>query len=280
MSAAGDWADASARGRVARLDADRQPGRVDRRNAAARPARSRELAARAGSRFRWRQRWPRSSPSPDRRDAPREDGGGLRVALGDPAVAALAARGTRCELGLARHAGLRGRAVRRDYGTLIGRDRRAARARGGRVRARQPRLPPIRPRRVAEHARPPCARHGAARRALRRRSSGAWRERGAAGSGYPSSAAAEPSSATRTAWPPGRGGGLPAMAARAAANQLGTFLGAATAGAALAAGGYSLFGFVLALEFVLSTLPLTRRRRGPATLPARLRRAAALARAR
>jgi DHA1 family inner membrane transport protein len=73
---------------------------------------------------------------------------------------------------------------------------------------------------------------------------------------------------------------LPAMAARAAANQLGTFVGAATAGAALAAGGYGLFGLVLALEFVLSTLPLRRRRRGHATLPARLRRAAAPARAR
>jgi len=73
---------------------------------------------------------------------------------------------------------------------------------------------------------------------------------------------------------------LPAMAARAAANQLGTFVGAATAGAALALGGYSLFGLVLALEFVLSTLPLSRRRREPATLPARLRRAAAPARAR
>ena len=73
---------------------------------------------------------------------------------------------------------------------------------------------------------------------------------------------------------------LPAMAARAAANQLGMFLGAATAGAALAAGGYSLFGLVLALEFVLSTLPFRRRRRARATLPARLRRAAALARAR
>ena len=73
---------------------------------------------------------------------------------------------------------------------------------------------------------------------------------------------------------------LPAVAARAAANQLGTFVGAATAGAALALGGYSLFGLVLALEFVLSTLPLSRRRREPATLPARLRRAAAPARAR
>jgi DHA1 family inner membrane transport protein len=73
---------------------------------------------------------------------------------------------------------------------------------------------------------------------------------------------------------------LSAMAARAAANQLGTFVGAATAGAALAAGGYSLFGLVLALEFVVSTLPLSRRRRERAMLPARLRRAAAPARAR
>ena len=73
---------------------------------------------------------------------------------------------------------------------------------------------------------------------------------------------------------------LPAMAARAAANQFGAFIGAATAGAALAAGGYTLFGLVLALELVLSALPLRRRRRGRATLPVRLRRAAALARAR
>jgi predicted MFS family arabinose efflux permease len=73
---------------------------------------------------------------------------------------------------------------------------------------------------------------------------------------------------------------LPALAARAAANQLGTFVGAATAGIALAVGGYGLFGAVLALEFVLSTLPLRRRRRGRATLPVRLRRAAAPARAR
>jgi len=73
---------------------------------------------------------------------------------------------------------------------------------------------------------------------------------------------------------------LPAMAARAAANQLGTFVGAATAGAALAVGGYGLFGLLLALEFVVSTLPLRPRRRGRATLPVRLRRAAAPARAR
>jgi predicted MFS family arabinose efflux permease len=73
---------------------------------------------------------------------------------------------------------------------------------------------------------------------------------------------------------------LPAMAARAAANQLGTFVGSATAGVALAAGGYGFFGLVLAFELVLSTLPLRRRRRGRATVPARLRRAAAPARAR
>ena len=73
---------------------------------------------------------------------------------------------------------------------------------------------------------------------------------------------------------------LPAMAARAAANQLGMFLGAATAGAALAVGGYSLYGVVLAVEFMVSTLPFRRRRRARATLPARLRRATAVARAR
>jgi predicted MFS family arabinose efflux permease len=73
---------------------------------------------------------------------------------------------------------------------------------------------------------------------------------------------------------------LAAMAARAAANQLGTFVGAATAGAALAVGGYDLFGLLLALEFVCSTLPLSRRRRARSTLPARLRRAAFPARAR
>jgi predicted MFS family arabinose efflux permease len=73
---------------------------------------------------------------------------------------------------------------------------------------------------------------------------------------------------------------LAAMAARAAANQLGTFVGAATAGTALAVGGYDLFGLLLALEFVCSTLPLRRRRRARATLPARLRRTPAPARAR
>jgi predicted MFS family arabinose efflux permease len=70
-----------------------------------------------------------------------------------------------------------------------------------------------------------------------------------------------------------------AMAARAAANQFGTFVGAATAGAALAASGYTLFGAVLAGVFLLSTLPLMPRRER-ARFPARLRRAAALARAR
>ena len=70
-----------------------------------------------------------------------------------------------------------------------------------------------------------------------------------------------------------------AMAARAAANQFGNFIGAATAGAALAAGGYTLLGAVLAVVFLLSTLPLMRRRE-PARFPARLRRGAVLARAR
>jgi predicted MFS family arabinose efflux permease len=70
-----------------------------------------------------------------------------------------------------------------------------------------------------------------------------------------------------------------AMAARAAANQFGTFVGAAAAGAALAVGGDAAFGVVLGLVFVLSTLPF-RRRRGPARYPAPLRRVAALARAR
>jgi predicted MFS family arabinose efflux permease len=82
-----------------------------------------------------------------------------------------------------------------------------------------------------------------------------------------------------------------AMAARAAANQVGAFLGAAAAGAALSAGGYTAFGAVLALGLVLSALPLagrpaagapgvTGRRRARATSPARRRRAAAPARAR
>lgn len=73
---------------------------------------------------------------------------------------------------------------------------------------------------------------------------------------------------------------LPALAARATANQLGAFAGAATGGAVLAEGGYSLFGLALALELVLATLLLREPRRERATLPARRRRATALARAR
>jgi predicted MFS family arabinose efflux permease len=73
---------------------------------------------------------------------------------------------------------------------------------------------------------------------------------------------------------------LAAMAARAAANQFGAFIGAAAAGAALSAGGYRLLGLVLALGFVLSTLPLSRPRRARTMLPARRRRSEALARAR
>jgi DHA1 family inner membrane transport protein len=45
------------------------------------------------------------------------------------------------------------------------------------------------------------------------------------------------------------------MGARAAATQLGYFLGSAAAGAALAAGGYPVFGLVLALLFLASALP-------------------------
>jgi predicted MFS family arabinose efflux permease len=45
------------------------------------------------------------------------------------------------------------------------------------------------------------------------------------------------------------------MGARAAASQFGYFLGSAAAGGALAAGGYPLFGLVLALLFVASALP-------------------------
>jgi predicted MFS family arabinose efflux permease len=46
-----------------------------------------------------------------------------------------------------------------------------------------------------------------------------------------------------------------AMGARAAAQQLGYFLGSAVASVSLAAGGYSLFGVAIALLFVASTLP-------------------------
>jgi predicted MFS family arabinose efflux permease len=45
------------------------------------------------------------------------------------------------------------------------------------------------------------------------------------------------------------------MGSRAAAQQLGYFVGSSVAGAALAAGGYPLFGFALAALFVASTLP-------------------------
>jgi predicted MFS family arabinose efflux permease len=72
---------------------------------------------------------------------------------------------------------------------------------------------------------------------------------------------------------------LAAMAARGAANQFGAFLGAAIAGAALSAGGYRLFGFVLALEFAFSAVPLMRPR-GHARSQARRRLVAVLARAR
>jgi hypothetical protein len=45
------------------------------------------------------------------------------------------------------------------------------------------------------------------------------------------------------------------MGSRASAQQLGYFVGSSVAGAALAAGGYPLFGFALAALFVASTLP-------------------------
>jgi predicted MFS family arabinose efflux permease len=45
------------------------------------------------------------------------------------------------------------------------------------------------------------------------------------------------------------------MGSRAAAQQLGYFVGSSVAGAALAAGGYPLFGFALAAVFAASTLP-------------------------
>jgi len=45
------------------------------------------------------------------------------------------------------------------------------------------------------------------------------------------------------------------MGARTAASQFGYFLGSAAAGGALAAGGYPVFGLVLALLFVASTVP-------------------------
>lgn len=45
------------------------------------------------------------------------------------------------------------------------------------------------------------------------------------------------------------------VGARAAGTQLGYFLGAAVGGAAVAEGGYSLFGLALALLSVASALP-------------------------
>jgi MFS transporter, DHA1 family, inner membrane transport protein len=71
-----------------------------------------------------------------------------------------------------------------------------------------------------------------------------------------------------------------AMAARAAANQFGYFVGAAVGGVALAIWGYAGFGVVLGLLLVVAGATLTQPRRRPATSPARLQRAAAPARAR
>jgi MFS family permease len=45
------------------------------------------------------------------------------------------------------------------------------------------------------------------------------------------------------------------MGSRAAAQQLGYFLGSSVAGGALAFGGYPLFGFALAALFAASTVP-------------------------
>jgi predicted MFS family arabinose efflux permease len=50
------------------------------------------------------------------------------------------------------------------------------------------------------------------------------------------------------------------MAARAAANQFGYFVGSAVGGLALAASGYPGLGLVLGLLFVAAAMPLTRRR--------------------
>jgi len=70
-----------------------------------------------------------------------------------------------------------------------------------------------------------------------------------------------------------------AMAARAAANQFGYFVGAAVGGAALAAWGYTGFGVLLGLLFVVAAVTLTPPRRRPATSPGGLRPAAAPGRA-
>jgi MFS transporter, DHA1 family, inner membrane transport protein len=218
-------------------------------------------------------------PSPDRRDAPREDSGDLRLALGDPLLrrwllAELAANSA--WLGMLVYAGalfaddygsssvaigavLALAAVAFALGNLVFR-RFVAGASGGalvRLALGMALLAGLfgacRPAPVVSAALLAAASFlGGARTLL--------------GNAYGLAARPERS--------------LPAMAARAAANQFGAFVGAATAGAALAVGGYSLFGIVLALEFALSTVPLRRRRRGRATLPERLRRAGALARAR
>ena len=76
-----------------------------------------------------------------------------------------------------------------------------------------------------------------------------------------------------------------AMAVRAAANQLGYFVGAGIGGAALRAAGYPGLGLVFAALFVVGALMLVERVPTPpphrrARLPARLRRAAVPARAR
>jgi predicted MFS family arabinose efflux permease len=71
-----------------------------------------------------------------------------------------------------------------------------------------------------------------------------------------------------------------AMAVRAAANQFGYFVGAATGGAALAVWGYVGLGVVLGLLLVVAAATLRQPRRRRAMSPAPLRRAAAPARAR
>ena len=71
-----------------------------------------------------------------------------------------------------------------------------------------------------------------------------------------------------------------AMAARAAANQFGYFVGAAVGGVALAAWGYAGLGVLLGLLFVVAAATLTPPRRRRATSPAGLRHAAAPGRAR
>jgi len=62
------------------------------------------------------------------------------------------------------------------------------------------------------------------------------------------------------------------MGARAAAAQLGYFLGSAAAGGALAVGGYPVFGLALALLFLVSAVPylVNARERNGGTLRATL----------